>query len=255
MKNPPGTRHLRLALSALMLTLLAACGGGGGSAEDAAGEKVPLAWPMAESTVCGQLPVAESGPEAYSVRANERVLLNGYEGSVTLLTSPTGYSYAGLEVALNVPMRDLRNVTQTGYPTADPTDSMGVEMGSAFAPGSVGCVAGVSRVFDVNNVHLVSWTSEKLVDVPVERLLGVAVNGFEFTHNFATTEATAVFRMNKSALSDPAAAAICQITFAGEVDCATPDVRDSSDGQQWELRLPMTTPGVYMLTAGLEQLT
>lgn len=253
MQKPPVPHHLSLALSALVLTLLAACGGGGG--EDPAGEKVPLAWPMAESTVCGQLPVAQSGPEAYSVRANQSVLLNGYEGSVTLLTSPTGYSYAGLEVALNVPMRDLRNVTQTGYPTADPTDSMGVEMGSAFAPGSVGCVAGVSRVFDVNNVHLVSWTSEKLVDVPVERLLGVAVNGFEFTHNFATTEATAVFRMNKSALSDPAAAAICQITFSGEVDCATPDVRDSSDGQQWELRLPMTTPGVYMLTASLEHLS
>lgn len=254
MQNPPGARHLSLALSALTLTLLAACGGGG-SGEDPASERVPLAWPMAESTVCGLSPVAQSGPEAYSVRANERVLLNGYEGSVTVLTSPTGYSYAGLEVTLNVPMKDLRNVTQNGYPTAESTDSMGVEMGSVFAPGSVGCVAGVSRVFDVNNAHLVSWTSERLIDVPVERLLGVAVNGFEFTHNFATTEATAVFRMSKSALTDPAVAAICQISFSGDVDCSTPDVRESSDGQQWELRLPMTTPGVYMLTADPEPLT
>ena len=151
-------------------------------------------------------------------------------------------------------MKALRGVSRYGYPQAETTDSMGVEMGSRFAPGTVGCVSGVSRVINVNGVNLVSWVSQKLPEVPVERLTSAAVNGFEFTHNFASTEAMAVFRIHKSAMVDPASAAICHISGASSVDCATPDVRESTDGQQWELRLPITAPGVYMLSAEQEPL-
>lgn len=255
MNNQSIIRRLGLSVSAMGLALLTACGGGGGSSEPVAAQPPQQQVPPAASTsLCGVTPTTQTGPEAFNILANQPAQFNGFDSLITLLTSPTGYSYAGVDVKMNVPMKDLRGVTQYGYPEGETTDSMGVEMGSLFAPGAVGCVTGVSRVVNVNGVSLVSWASQQLPEVPVERLSASAVNGFEFTHNFASTQATAVFRIHKSAMVDPASAAICHISAAGSVDCATPDVRESTDGQQWELRLPITAPGVYMLSAAQEPL-
>lgn len=245
-------RRLGLSVSTASLAILTACGGGG--SEPVASSAPQEVIPAASVSLCGVTPTTQQGPEAFNLMANQPVQINGFDSLITLLTSPTGYSYAGVDVKMSVPMKDLRGVTQYGYPEAETTDSMGVEMGSRFAPGAVGCITGVSRVANVNGVNLVSWASQQLPEVPVERLSASAVNGFEFTHNFASTEATAVFRIHKSAMVDPASATICHIGSTSSVDCATPDVRESTDGQQWELRLPITAPGVYMLSAQQEPL-
>jgi len=245
-------RSLGWTLSTVGLALLAACGGGGG--DSPAPAVVQVATPAVASTVCGITPTAQTGAEAFSIQATQTMQINGFDTQITLLTSPTGYSYAGVDVRLNVPLLDLRNVNQHGYPEAQMLDTMGIEMGSRFAAGAVGCVAGVTRVFDVNGTSLMSWTSQQMPELPLERLTNSAINGFEFINNFDSTQATAVFRISRSTLVDPASAAICHISAAGAVDCATPNVQASTDGQQWEIRRPITEPGVYMLTASPEPL-
>lgn len=251
-------RRLGITFSAMGLALLTACGGGGADESPVASAPVaapaPVVAPATTTPLCGVTPVEQQGPESFSVLANQSMEINGFDARITLLSSPTGYSYAGVDVSLSVPMKDLRGVMQHGYPEADTQDSMGVEMGSRFAPGSVGCVTGVTRVFNVNGATLMSWASAEVPNLPVDQLTSQAVNGFEYVHNFETTEATAVFRMSKVALADPASASICHIAAGGAVDCSTPDVRESADGQRWELRLPITSPGVYMLSANHEQL-
>lgn len=248
MNRLPMNQRLALGLGPLCLALLTACGGGEQSAPDS------MAQPAAAPTVCGVDAVATSGPETLLFVGDRDLLVNGYPVMMSLLQSPTGYSHPGYPAPLSLPMHDLRAVSPQGHPQANTLDSMGVEMSSPFNAGSVACVSGISRVFNVNGLDLVSWTSQQMPDVPVERLSASAVNGFEFTHNLGDKQATAVFRISRSALVDPDSAAICHITAAGGVDCATPHVSRSTDDQQWELRLPITAPGVYMLSAEPEPL-
>lgn len=251
MKNHRIVRRLGLILSAAGLALLTACGGGG---ENAAVAENPVVAPAAAPTVCGITPVAQQGAEQFHQYADQRMTISGLDVEIALLTSPNGYSYDGLNLSLSLPMKDLRGVMLHGYPEGETQDSMGVEMGSQFAAGSVGCVAGVSRVFEVNGVSLMSWASAQVPSLPVDQLSSVAVNGFEYMHNFGSKEAMAVFRMSKVTLADPSSAAICHIASNSSVDCATPDVRESANGEQWEFRLPITASGVYMLSAEQEQL-
>lgn len=252
MKNHHLLSQLARCVSASVLVVLTACGGGG---EEASVQTAPSqATATAASTVCGQVPAAQQGPEAFNVLANQTLLVNGANVQMTLLTSPTGYSFAGVPVTMNLPLFDLREVALHGYPASDNGDSMGVESGSLFAPGSVSCVTGVSRVFDVGGSQLVSWTSQNIPSLPIELLTSTAINGFEYTHNFASTNATAVFRISKAAMSNPSAATICHIVSSGSVNCSAADWSESSDGLRWELRRSLVESGVYMLTAPPETL-
>lgn len=254
MHRSPITSRLALSLSTLTLALLTACGGGGGDAPVT--EAAPVqALPAASPVVCG-VPVAPTaGPEAFDVIADKTWEVNGLETRMTLMTSPTGYSYGALTVPLALPMEDLREAS-LGYTPAATRNSMGVEMGSEFAPGAVGCVIGVSRVIDNSTTedpnYLVSWASELLTNVPVDQLPAQAVNGFEFTHNFPSTRATAVFRMNKDALTDTGSVQICHLNAGGVVNCAAPVVTETDDGLQWTFKRDISESGIYMLSAKLE---
>ena len=107
-----------------------------------------------------------------------------------------------------------------------------------FAAGSVGCVTGISRVIDIGTEgapnYLLSWTSAVLPNVPVGSLPNEAVNGFEYTHNFANKDAYAVFRVSKSVLTDINSAQVCHVNRHGAVDCQTPAVTE--EDQQWVLK-------------------
>jgi hypothetical protein len=250
------TSRLALALSTLTLAMLTACGGGSEAPVEVVAPN-PQALPAAVPTLCGVQAVATSGVESFNVLANQTAELNGFATQVTVLTSPAGYSYAGATATMLVPMQDMREVLYHGYTELATPDRMGIEMGSLLAPGSVGCVAGVTRVADVGTAGapnlLVSWASEQLPNLPVDRLPSQAINGFEFINNFADTRATAVFSMSKSLLVDAGSVQICHVGISGTVNCFTPSVTDS--GQQWTFRLPISQPGVYMLSAPREILT
>lgn len=244
-------QRIGLTLSALSLTLLAACGGGGEQALSGGADPV-VAQPASVTTMCGVEPVATSGPQLYTVLGNQPMEINEYEVLVTRLTSPGGYPFAGQpDATLLVPMEDLRNVSFTGYTPTTTDNRMGVNMSSNLAAGSVACVAGVSRIneaYDVfgNPKPVVVWDSAAEPSMPVGSLSSQPINGFEYIHNLATTQATAVFTMAKTELADPASATICRLSSAG-ADCRAPTVVDA--GSRWTLQLPITQSGVYMLAA------
>ena len=248
--------RLGLALSTIGLALLTACGGGG---EDTSVSD-SLVTPAAVSTVCGMAPTVASVEEGYEqslLEENVALVINGYNALISRLSSATGYPYDISQLPLlKLPMEDLREFTTLGY-TAQPTDNqMGVELASSrLDAGSVGCVAGISRVqsaTDGNNqpITLVSFTGSELSTLPLSSLEGAVVNGFEFIHNFTGTNATAMFRMNMSELTDAGAARICRINDASSVTCTVPTV--GNNGTQWTLRTPISAPGIYMLTAPQE---
>ncbi len=241
MHHRPFGSRLSLALGSLTLTLLTACGGGGG---EEAPSPPPLATPAA-MPVCDVTGVPRPGPELFNLLANQPAEINGYEARVTLLTSPPGYSYAGLTIQMTVPMYDMRATLNPGFSQQETPNRMGVEMSSLLAPGSVGCVAGVTRVMEESSNVQVVWSSGTLPQIPLDQLPASAVNGFEFTHNFASTHATAVFRMSKSGLADTGSVRICHV--GSSVTCFTPAVTD--DETLWTFRLPITQPGIYLLSA------
>lgn len=251
MNRSTHTSRLALTLSVLTLALLTACGGGG---EESVAVVDPQAQPAAVPTVCGVPAVPTAGAEAFNVIADQTLLVSGVETQMSLLTSPNGYSYGALTVNLALPLEDLREVFSQGYSPQATTDRMGVEMGSAFAAGSVGCVTGISRVVDIGAAeapnYLLSWTSAVLPNVPVGSLPNEAVNGFEYTHNFANKDAYAVFRVSKSVLTDAGSAQICHVNRSGTVDCQVPALTE--DGLQWVFKRAISESGIYLLSATRE---
>jgi hypothetical protein len=247
MNRLPLNNRIGLSLSSMCLALLTACGGGGDPAETV--QTGALATPAAATTVCGLEPVAGTGPQSHTVTPDLTLLVHGYDALMTRLTSPNGYPAGGVPVGVRMAMEDLRAVTFTGY-TATPTvNRMGVEVDSAMAPGSVACVLGVSRVNNNGSSLLVSWGSTAVPSLPVGQLPSQPVNGFEYIHNLANANATAVFTIAKAELAEPAGVSVCHIS-AGGIACSVPTVVDA--GSQWTFRLAISQPGVYMMAAPAE---
>lgn len=247
------TTRIGLTLSTLSLALLTACGGGGDPTGNAVTEP-QQATVAAVPTVCGMQATAAQGAELFQVFNDRTMLVSGVENPISLVTSPTGYSFGGVIASLSVSMQDMREETTQGFVPEVSTNSMGVEVTSPFAPGAVGCVGGVTRATnigtDITPNYLLSWASETLPNVPLGAIPAHAVNGFEYLNNFESNSATAVFRLAKHALADTSTVQICHVTSGG-ADCGTPAVTD--DGVQWTFKRPTTGSGVYLLSAPLEE--
>jgi hypothetical protein len=247
------TKPVTQAISALALALLAACGGGGG--ETAVNEPAPLATSAATTTLCGVQPSPTVGAPAHTISNNQTMLVNGLEARISLVTSPTGYPFDGEAVNLNLPLNDLRETPFLGYNPDNTPNSMGVELGSRFAPGAVACIGSVNRAInigtDLSPNFLVSWGSVTLPSVPLSGLPTQAINGFEFLTNVLPTQASAVFRMVKTAQADPATVRICHIDRDAATTCHAPSV--TQDSLHWIFRLDITEQGVYILSAPREE--
>lgn len=265
--------RLGIALSTIGVALLSACGGGGsadvGTASEAAGQS-PVAAAAQDSTapavqnICGVDAVVSSAIPSYSTPANPTMVINDYTTPIALLTSLSGYPYFGsAPTSLSLPMQDLREVAALGY-QASTTHSMGVEVSSPFAAGTVACVAGISRVQSGTNadtgqpVDLVSLSSSTIANLPVDIETEAGqpglkvINGFEFMHNITGQGATAVFRLDSAALTDPTTARICLVA-ADSITCNAADSIGAEAGQ-WVLRAPVSQAGVYVLAAASETL-
>lgn len=254
MKSNNIKHRIGLTFSALSLALLTACGGGG--SEPAETAPPPQTASAATTTICGVQMTATEGPAAHQVSSNQTMMVNGYETLISLVTSATGYPYdGGLPVVLSLPLEDLREAPFQGYSPHATLDSMGVELGSRFKAGAVGCVGSVSRANNLGTTlspnYLLSWASATLPSVPLADLPSNAINGFEFLNNFESTQATAVFRMDKSNVADPANVRICHINSSGSTHCNAPTV--TQDALQWIFKLPITAPGVYLISAPREE--
>lgn len=247
------TQPVAQAISALALALLTACGGGGG--ETTANEPAPLATSTVTPTLCGVQIAPTVGAPSYTQIGNQTMLVNGLETRISLVTSPTGYPFDVATVNLNLPLDDLRETPFLGYNPDTTPNSMGVELGSRFAPGAVACISGVSRAINIGTEgspnFRVSWGSTLLPSVPLSGLPTQAINGFEFLTNAQPTQASAVFRMVKTAQADPATVSICHIDSNAATTCRVPTVTE--DTLHWIFRLVITEQGVYMLSAPREE--
>ncbi|MCU0927111.1 MAG: hypothetical protein MUF44_14175 [Hydrogenophaga sp.] len=242
-------------LGALSLALLAACGGGGGGADTPVNVAPGPTVTAATTNLCGVQIAPTSGPQLYEVSANQPLEINGFETRITRVTSAAGFPFDGAPVNLNLALEDLREASFQGFTPQGTLDSMGVEMGSRFAPGAVACVSTVSRAINVGTElspsFLLSWASASLPSVPLSDLPAQAINGFEFLHNFSTTQANAVFRMSKTELADPAAVRICHIDNNAATTCRVPSV--TQDTERWTFTLAINAPGVYIISAPREE--
>lgn len=247
MNRLPLNNRIGLSLGSMCLALLTACGGGGDPAEPI--QTGALVQPASDTTVCGVEPAAGTGPQSHSVVSDQTLLVHGYDVLMTRLTSPNGFPAGGQPIALRLAMQDLRDVTFTGFTPTVTGNRMGVEVDSALVPGSVACVLGVSRVNDNGSSLLLSWASEAMPNLAVGQLPTQPVNGFEYIHNLASANATAVFTIAKADLADPAGVSVCHISDAG-VTCNVPTVVDATS--DWTFRLPISQPGVYMMAAAAE---
>jgi hypothetical protein len=99
---------------------------------------------------------------------------------------------------------------------------------------------------DINPSYEFTWASETISNVPVNDVPNFAINGFEFLNNFDTTDATAVFRMEKALVSDESAVRVCHIT-SSQIVCLVPTIIDGST--HWVFRSPVEQTGVYVLSA------
>lgn len=253
MQNHNTNTRLGLTLATMGLALLTACGGGGETALPDVVSQLPVT-PASNPTICGASTLAVDGAPAHQVSNDTTAVLNGVATQVSLVSSPTGYPFDGLPISLVLPLQDMREVMYLGYTPQATADSMGVDTPSRLAAGSVGCVTSVARIFnsgtDALPSYLLSWTSNAVTDLPLGLVPEHILNGFEFTHNFAATSATAVFRVSKTTLADAAGAQICHVASTSAVTCSAPVTTDGGD--QWTLTQPITASGVYLLVAPRE---
>jgi len=244
--------QLGLTFSTLALALLTACGGGGDPAP--AGASPNLATVASVPTVCGVPAAPTSGPSGYKVTSNESVLLDGIEHLISKVVALSGNTNAGETVQLTVPLEDLREVLFQGYTPTSSTDSMGVQMGSRFQPGSVGCVSSVARIVNTGSqaspTYLLSWKSDAFSSIPLGGPDEQLINGFAFVSNFEATSAVAVFHMSKEKLQTTDGLQVCQVTSTTSRTCTVPTVEQ--DATQWTFKLPITQSGVYLLSAPRE---
>lgn len=247
--NRRTTSHrLGLCLSSIGFALLTACGGGGEPVP--ATVNFPQAMPAPVPTVCGLDAMASATAGSPLVDENRTIRLHDYEVPMVLLTAANGLQQAE-PVRLSMELEDMRNVTFTGYTPAFSAGDMGVELSGSLPTGSVGCLMGVARVFNIGTEAtpnlLVSWSSSEINSLPVGSLGSQAVNGFEFVHNLGPAQATAIFRVDKAVLDNASGVSICHIISESSVDCRA--ARISEDDLQWTFRRDISAPGVYMLAA------
>lgn len=249
------TIHTRLgtALGALGLALLTGCGGGGGEAP------TTLAAPAVDqpaavvATVCGVEPKITSSP-GYEVQTNQTVLLGGLESLISRVISFGGDIADSEPVRLSLTMQDMRETSEQGYDPVETSDSMGVEMASAFQPGSVACVNGLARVIntgtEVSPNYLLSWASQTLPMVPLGDIPNSIVNGFELLGNVVPSNAQAVFKVDKAMINTTDTVQICQVTSNTSASCNLAAVEPEMEGDtQWTFKAPITGNGIYVLSA------
>jgi hypothetical protein len=244
--------RLGTTLGALGLTLLTACGGGDPAtvAETAPVLEQPAA---VAASICGVTPQITSTP-GYEVFSRQTVLLGGLESLVSTVISFGGHADGSETVGLNLTMQDMRETSIQGYHPVETSDHMGVEMDSAFQPGSVACVNGLARVIntgtEITPNYLLSWASQTLPSVPLGAIPNSIINGFELLGNVVPGNAQAVFKVDKALINTTATVQICQLTSSANTSCHLAAVEpDEAGDTQWTFKAPITGNGIYVLSA------
>jgi hypothetical protein len=256
-------RHILDSLRVLSVAALgAAVSGCGAGADDVpTGGNDPAAY-AATLDYCGSVePTGNSAqPGGWDITSPHHSGAPLYD--VNALVSAGGaHGPSTLAPVLQVEVRDYRNVPASFLPAAyvEPAWKMGIGFLPVFAPRSAACVAGLAKLTPVAGAgpapwasspgtYMLSWRSKWSAAIPVERLPGKIVDGFEFVSNFVPQGAQVFFVVSKTRLASTQGVSICYLAPAAtQWDCAAAAAADR--GKDWQLYRAHGEAGMYVLAA------
>lgn len=250
------------AILALAASVAALSGCGGAGTDDTgthAGSADPAAY-AATMEYCGSVE-----PTGNSTQAGGWDLTSPHHPAsplydVSALVSVDGADGPASQApTLQVDIHDYRNVAGKFIPAAyaEPNWKMGVQLQNAFAPKSAACVVSLGKLVSVSvpapglpgainpGAYTLSWRSKWSTAVPVERLPGKTLDGFEFVTNFAPGAARAFFVVSKQRQPSAQGVSVCFLApSSAQWDCAASEVYDR--GTDWQLVRSNAQSGVYV---------
>jgi len=255
----PTTLLQPVVIAALLAAALSACGGG------AADEAVPAASAGdydAIAAYCGADKPDPSAPVRDGWISGWPYLNNGLNNAATIV-SQDGSSTAWADpIVMKVELNDYRGVSGNLIPkgTVDRW-SMGASIPTVLPRRAVACTTQLSKMVRntqpviepgglVGSVttYTLGWNSYWDKALPLDRLNGYAVDGFEFVGNFTPGSGQAFFVIDKAKFASSAGLSICYLAPGSSTwDCTTPSSTDLGYG--WQLTRPGIKPGAYMLVS------
>ncbi|MDB5935274.1 MAG: hypothetical protein JWQ01_2618 [Massilia sp.] len=247
LKHATGLSLLGLAV------IVSGCGGAVSGADDPA---APQADASAYRDVLSYCRESEpAGIDATRDGWMTSLLSSDQYGTVTTGMVSVGGSTSKWEtpVDLYVPL----NFGMSAY--GRPEWNMGVRFPTVLAKQSVACVRQAShtyvpRALDFPGAPVVPALPQNIWDsywdraLPVSRLAGKALTGFEFVSNFTPDSGDAFFNLDKSRTTAPSTWSVCYLAPKSvQWDCARPGVADA--GTYWQISVQRPRPGVYVLVS------
>jgi hypothetical protein len=141
----------------------------------------------------------------------------------------------------------------------EPEWTMGVRIPTVLGKQSVACVRQASHTFTapapnipgVPNppaVFQTVWDSYWDRAIPVSKLAGRAIYGFEFVSNFTPAGGDVFFHVGKSGVTAPSALSVCFLApKSAQWSCVQPGVADA--GKDWQISVRSPKQGVYVLVS------
>lgn len=258
--------HARLP-STICATLLSVALSGCGGAAGSAGELAPTPVAAADyDDIAAHCSTSKPDPAA-PVRdgwITTFPLINNSRNHAATIVSPDGSSSAWQEpIVLTVPISDYRGVTGQFFPSGygEPSWVMGASFPTVLPKHAVACIVQLPKLkytetlpytgADGNAVvapYSLSWNSYWDATLPIGRLAGYPVDGFEFVSNFVPREGRSFFVLDKSRFASAQGLSICYLApKTSNWDCVTPSTADI--GSSWQVSRSGMQPGAYVLTS------
>lgn len=247
------------AIAALLAAALSGCGGG------AADEDIPAASAGDHDAIadyCGADKANPSEPARGGWNLSWPYLNDNLNNAATIV-SPDGSSTAWDDpIVMKVALNDYRGVSGNLIPKGSVERwSMGASIPTVLPKRAVACTTQLSKMvrnaqpviepgglFGSVTTYTLAWKSYWDKALPIDRLSGHAIDGFEFVGNFAPGNGQAFFVVDKMKFAAAAGLSICYLApGSANWDCATPASTDLGYG--WQLTRPGIRPGAYMLVA------
>lgn len=261
-RSQPILSRRPIALMAVICAALAGCGGAGGQEEQATQVSTDAAAYAATQDYCGSKEPtgAAAEPGGWEITSPSHFGNPTYD--VNAIVSPGGTTSSAFPVRLQVNVEDYRGVTGSfvGSGYGEPEWKMGISFSPVLPARSAACVAGLAKLtppapspFGLPGAttpvgYTLAWSSKWSARVPVDRVPGAVLDGFEFVSTFAPASAQVFFVVSKKRLPVAQGVSICYLAPAAtNWDCAPASAADQ--GKDWGFSRRAAQPGVYVLAA------